>query len=255
MGRRLLALLVGLMLVGAARADEIVLASPEYWCPFSCKAGSAQEGFAVDIIRAIFTAEGHRVRLVNENYSRALLDVRAGIYTATPSTFHEEAPDFVFPDVPVTRNRFCVYAKVGSAWSYTGTASLTANRIGIIKDYAYGPAWDQLMKQEPKRFDLHAGDDLSERMIRRLMLDRIDAFVEEENLISYTLKQHPKLAARVAGCDAPTYAYMAISPKLAKAQGYAQIFSTGMLKLRKSGRLAEILARYGVPEWSWPSHP
>ena len=250
---RLVALLL-LAAVPLARADEILLASPDYWCPFSCKAGAAQEGFTVDIVREIFTAAGHQVRLVNENYSRALMDVRAGTYTATPSTFRQEAPDFVFPVQPISRNRYCVYGPANSAWSYHGPASLKGlPRVGVIRDYSYGVALDATIKAEPQRFEVHTGDGLTERMLRRLQLGRMDAFIEEENLVAYTVKQHPELRARMAGCEAPSYAYMAISPKSAKAQDYARLFSDGMHKLRSSGRLKAILASYGLAEWPAPN--
>ena len=236
-----------------ARADEIVLASPDYWCPFSCKAGATQEGFTVDIVREIFTAAGHQVRLVNENYSRALMDVRAGTYTATPSTFRREAPDFVFPAQPISRNRYCIYVPASSAWTYRGPASLRGlQRVGVIRDYSYGAALDAAIKAAPRRFEVHTGDGLTERMLRRLQLGRMDAFIEEENLVAYTLKQHPELAGRTAGCEAPSYAYMAISPKQPKAREYARLFSDGMQQLRRNGRLKAILASYGLAGWPAP---
>lgn len=237
-----------------ARADEIVLASPAYWCPFSCEAGAAQEGFTVDIVREIFSAAGHTVRLVNQNYSRALIDVRAGVYTATPSTFRDEAPDFVFPVQPISRNRFCVYVAAGSRWAYQGPASLAAlAHVGVIRGYAYGTALDAAIKAAPQRFEMHTGDGLTERMLRRLQLGRLDAFIEEENLVAYTLKQQPGLAVRNAGCEAPGYAYLALSPRHPKAQDYARLFSEGMPRLRRSGRLKAILAAYGVAEWPAPT--
>lgn len=251
---RILALLAStLVAMGTARADDIVLVSPDYWCPFSCKAGATQEGFAVDIIREIFTAAGHQVRLVNENYSRALLDVRQGKYTATPSTFHEEAPDFVFPAVPISRNRYCFYVGKGSPWRYTGAASLYGRRTGVIKDYSYGAALDLLIQNQSALFDVHTGDNLTERLIQRQQLGRIDGFVEEENLVNYTLKQHAGWALRNAGCVTSAYAYMAISPRHPKAQEYAKLFSDGMLRLHQSGRLKTILASYGLAVWPLPA--
>jgi len=207
---RLLALLL-LAVAPLVRADEIVLASPDYWCPFSCKAGAAQEGFTVDIVREIFSTAGRTVRLVNQNYSRALMDVRAGIYTATPSTFRDEAPDFVFPVQPISRNRYRVYVTPDNRWTYRGPTSLAApDRVGVIRDYSYGAALDAAIKAAPKRYEVHTGDGLTERMLRRLQLGRMNAFIEEENLIAYTLKQHGELAARNAGCEAPSCAFMAL---------------------------------------------
>jgi len=239
-----------LLLAAPARADEIVLASPAYWCPFSCQAGSAREGFTVDIVREIFSAAGHKVRLVNENYSRALIDVRAGAFTATASTFREEAPDFVFPVQPVSRNRFCVYVAADSRWTYRGAASLSElERVGVIRDYSYGVALDVIIRTSPQRFEVNTGDGLTERMLRRLQMGRLDAFIEEENVVAYTRQQHPELAPRNAGCEPPSYAYLAISPRHPRAQEYARIFSDGMVRLRRSGRLKAILATYGLLEW------
>lgn len=253
--RTLLTWMLTCLALPTAGADEIVLASPDFWCPFSCKAGEPLEGFTVDIVRAIFGPAGHQVHLVNENYSRALLDVRAGRYTATPSTFRDEAPDFVLPEQPISRNRYCVYVLPQQHWTYAGPASLGGKRVGIVRNYAYGTGLDRLIKQQPKLFDTHSGDGLTERMLRRLEIGRIDAFIEDESLVAYTLRQKPELKARNAGCEAPSYAYMAISPQHPKAQAYARLFSEGMLQLRRTGQLREIMARYGLPEWPLPAQP
>ncbi|WP_164880882.1 substrate-binding periplasmic protein [Aestuariirhabdus litorea] len=257
---RLALSLVGLALVllwprNDTLADEIVLASPDYWCPFSCKAGEEKEGFAVDIIRAIFSAAGHRVRLVNENYSRALVNVRTGLYTATPSTFKEEAPGFVFPELPVSRNRYCFFALPDSEWRFEGEASLRNRKTGIIRNYSYGEALDPLIQAHPQWFVVHSGDNLTERMIRRVALGRMDAFVEEENLVSYSLSTQPGLAMKNVGCTRELYAYMAISPANPKAAEYAELFSSGLRALHQSGQLREILARYGIEEWPLPTAP
>ena len=246
-------LLFGALLPKPGWADEIVLVSPDYWCPFSCKAASTKEGFTVDIIREIFVNAGHTVRLVNENYSRALMDVRAGTFTATPSTFKDEAPDFVYPEMPISRNRYCFYVEPSSKWHYTNEASLEGRRTGIIQSYSYGAALDAAIKTRPKLFEAHTGDNLTERLIRRVDAGRIDSFVEEENLVNFTIKNMPTLAIRNAGCLKSSYAYMAISPAHPRAKEYAQLFSDGIVALKRSGRLKEILAEYGLNEWPLPA--
>lgn len=244
-----------LALAGPARADEIVLVSPDYWCPFSCKAGEAREGFTVDIIREIFEQAGHRVRLVNENYSRALVDVRNGKFVATPSTFREEAPDFVFPTLPISRNRYCFYVAAGSAWRYDGVASLRGRKTGVIKDYSYGVELDRLVRAQAQGFEVHTGDDLTQRLIRLVRMGRLDGFVEEENLVNYAQKGQTEGAVRNAGCVSSSYAYMAISPAHPQAQAYARQFSEGMRRLHASGRLKAILADYGLSVWPLPVAP
>lgn len=247
-------LLAGILLTAApSSADEIALASPDYWCPFSCKADSVQEGFAVEIIRSIFTAAGHRVHLINENYSRALVNVRAGIHTATPSTFKEEAPDFVFPELPISRNRYCFFTRTSDRWTYSGPNSLDGRRTGIIRDYAYGRELDLLIQATPALFDVHTGDNLTERLVKRLNAGRLDAFIEEENLVLYTVRRDSRLQVRTAGCLTPRFAYMAISPKHPNGRRYAELFTEGMRRLHQSGELKRILAGYGLEVWPLPS--
>ncbi|WP_068825476.1 substrate-binding periplasmic protein [Pseudomonas sp. BMS12] len=242
--------LLGLALSSSPlQAEEIVLASPSYWCPYSCTAGASEEGFTIDIIRWIFQRHGIAVRLVNENYSRALSDVRSGRYTASPSTIPEEAPDFVYPQEAVSSNRFCFYTRADSDWRYQGPQSLAGKTAGIIQGYAYGERLDAYIHEHGADFHKHTGNDLTRRLLRQLQLGRFDTFLEEENLVAYTLRLKPGNAPRMAGCEPRSLAYMAIAPDHPRAQAYADLFDEGMREMRASGALAEVLGRYGLSDW------
>ena len=43
--------------------------------------------------------------------------------------------------------------------------------------------------------------------------------------------------------------FMAFSPAKDSSKKYSQIFDEGLVELRKSGKLQEILDRYGVKDW------
>lgn len=230
-------------------AEEITLVSPAYWCPFSCTAGAAQEGFTVDIIRWIFARHGISVRLLNENYSRALADVRSGRYSASPSTFKDEAPDFTYPEQAVSFNRFCFYTRPDDDWSYQGLASLAPRQVGIIQNYAYGHELDALIQQQPAIFRPYSGNDLTLRLIKQLQLKRFNTFIEEENLVNYTQQQNPGIPLRQAGCQDGTLAYMAISPLHPQREAYARLFDEGMHEIRRNGVLQQILSAYGLSDW------
>ncbi|MGL4315293.1 MAG: substrate-binding periplasmic protein [Pseudomonas sp.] len=244
------ALALAALLTSQAGADEeIILASPSYWCPFSCTAGDRQEGFTVDIIRWIFARHAIPVRLVNENYSRALSDVRSGHYTASPSTLKDEAPDFIYPDEAISSNRFCFYTRADDSWHYSGASSLSGRSTGIIQGYSYGEELDAFIRDNGQAFQAHSGNDLTTRLLKQLLLKRFDTFVEEENLVDYTLRNQPRSGIRNAGCASGKLAYMAIAPRHPKAQEYARLFSAGMREMRRNGELARVLARYGLKDW------
>ncbi|MGH8353414.1 MAG: substrate-binding periplasmic protein [Pseudomonas sp.] len=175
--------------------------------------------------------------------------MRSGRYTATPPTFKDEAPDFSFPAEPVSANRFCFYTAQADAWTYAGVASLEGRSVGIIQNYAYGAELDALIRRQPQSFRLNSGNDLTLRLIQQLQHKRFDTFVEEENLVNYTLLRHPGYALRVAGCEAEKFAYMAISPKHPRHAEYARMFSAGMQEIRRHGVLDKILSAYGLRDW------
>lgn len=231
------------------KGEELVIAAPAFWCPFSCTAGATPEGFTLDILRAIFEPRGVRIRLINENYARALEDVRQGRYGATPSTFKEEAPGFVFPELPISRNQYCFYTAAGHAWRYTGVRSLGRQRVGIVKGYSYGPQLDQAIAQNEASFDISGGEDVTYRMARKVLMNRLDSFVEDESLVQYTMAIHPELKLRNAGCAPPRLAYLALSPAMPKSAAYAHAFDEGMQRLRASGQLERIMATYGLHDW------
>lgn len=254
MSKRRLLLALPLLLARPAWAgEEIVLASPAYWCPFSCEAGMRREGFTVEIIRRIFTRHGIQVRLVNDNYSRVLSGLRKGRYTASPSTLREEAPDLVFPSEAVSLNRFCFYTRAADPWRYAGPDSLTARHTGVIQGYSYAPELDARLASHPQEFHVLTGNDLTMRLIRQLRLGRLDAFIEEEHLVGYSMLGQEDAAIRNAGCLPGTPGYMAIAPGHPRAQEYAQLFDQGMRELRRSGELERLLANYGLKDWQAPA--
>jgi polar amino acid transport system substrate-binding protein len=53
----------------------------------------------------------------------------------------------------------------------------------------------------------------------------------------------------LAGCISPVKLYVAFSPHNPNSKVYAEILSKKMIDLRKSGKLAKILAPYGLKDW------
>ena len=233
----------------AGAAEAIVVVAPDFWCPFSCKAGGAHEGFTIDILRAVFTPLGRQVKYENLNYARALLGVRTGRYTATSPTYKDEAPDFIYPATPISRNRYCFYTAPHSHWLYKNAASLAGQRVGIVQGYTYGNEIDQAVAHKTAAFELNYGEDLTYRLARKLLLGRLDSFVEDENLVSYTMAMHADVRLRQAGCAPVSYSYFALSPALPESRALAREFDEGMARLRESGQLERIMKAYGLHDW------
>lgn len=244
-------LLLCLWLVASAvsAADTLRIISPDYWCPFSCKVGAVQEGFTIDILRAIFEPLGYRVEFSNANYSRALQSVREGHSDAIPSALKAEAPDFVFPVQPISRNRFCVYGSRDSHWPYRQPSDLNDLQIGLIQGYDYGAKLSAWFADHPQQISVQTGDDLVQRMASMIRLQRLDGLIEEENLVAFLQSQQPQLALRKAGCEAAIYGFLGLSAANPRAARISRQFDNGLRRLRQSGELEAIMVRYGLHDW------
>ncbi len=126
-------------------ADTIIIAS-DNWCPFNCIPDSDNEGFMVDIARAVFKKAGHTVEYRNIPWSRTLKEVRKGKIHGAIGPYTDDCPDFIFPENELAKIGFEIFVKNETTWKYNGIRSLKHIRIGVISDYSYGKTLDEFIK-------------------------------------------------------------------------------------------------------------
>lgn len=252
------ALLVSLLLMTAsvAGADERVLTvvAPEYWCPFSCAAGSAEEGFAVDIARAALAAQGIRMHYMNMTYDRALQEVRQGAVDAAVPVLRDEAPDFIFPQGAVSASEYCFYTTPDSGWQFRGEASLNGLPFLATSGYRYGEPLDTYIAlHQGKNVSLMQGNNIPDRMIRMVQAGRFDALLDDSRLIAFARARNRYPAElRNAGCLSQILlGFVAFSPALNNAPQLAASVDKGLQQIRANGTLRQILTRYGVQDWQY----
>lgn len=235
-----------------AHADTITLRADE-WCPYNCAADSDKPGYGVEIAKEIFTKAGHTLDYKTLAWARALDECRKGTVAAVIGTSKNESPDFVFPaeHILVSDNTFVV--KKGNAWRYAGNASLEKLKVGVIQGYAYDGEVGKYIETNAKdkaKMDVIGGDNALEQNLKKLVAGRIDATVDAKAVVSYKILQMG-LGDKVelAGSVDPSQNYIAFSPAHPKAKEYAAILDKGIAEMRASGRLKQILDRYGVSDW------
>lgn len=243
---------VGGMGVPAARADVIVLAADE-WCPYNCAADADRPGYAVEIAREVFAHAGHTVEYRTMPWPRALQDCRRGRVGGVIGADHGEAPDFVFPTLAIAVTDTSFVVKKGNPWRYDGPQSLSRVLLGGILGYSYdGVVGDYIRAnaRDAGRVDLVGGDTALEMNLRKLVAGRIGVTMDARPVLAYKLKEMG-LAGEVvfAGSVNPTENFIAFSPAHPKARDYAAILDKGLAEMRASGRLSQILDRYGVSDW------
>jgi len=242
--------------VSAQSPKAISIVAPKFWCPFACDANSPQHGFAIEIARAAFLEFGITVNYTNMPYDRALLEVKKGVMVqAVVPTFKEEAPHFIYPSSATSATEYCFYVKQHSRWYFNDFTDLNNMRFTATSGYIYSPKMDTYIAQHFEktsgRVYLLKGENIPSRMYHMIINSRYDAFLEDTRLIDFLRSNGSLAGLKKAGClDVINYGYLALTPsKTFPSKQMAKYFDQGMLILRSSGKLKEILDKYGVQDW------
>ena len=235
-----------------ASADTISIRS-DNWCPYACDTSSPLPGYMVEATRAIFAKHGHRIDFKTSDWIDSIKDTRANKVTALIGCSRADAPDFIFPERPLGQMINHYFVKKNSNWSYNGRQSLNGKRIGVIANYTYGDAVDNLVKTKHKSLIIFSGVDPLGQILKKMDEGQLDAFVESPIVLSFHLGNHKQATDKFKAVS-PNLAndpdlYIAFSPNNPKSAQYAEIISKGIDEMRRSGELERILQRYNLTDW------
>ena len=233
------------------RRSVVIAADP--WCPHNCEAGSDHEGYMIDIAREAFSLAGIDVEYVNMSWARALQQARDGYIDAVVGALPGDAPDFVFPEAAIGYSTIALYTHPDNTWQYGGIDSLSQLTLLAINGYAYSPELDDYIaryQDNPEKVWVLSGPAPLSRAIELLHQQRSDVFPEDQYVMRWQLEQDGSAESlRMAAVIHESPIYIAFSPLGRDSPELAKILSEGAKGLQRSGRVAAILARYGV-SWS-----
>lgn len=224
------------------------------YCPFTCNPSleDGKEGFMTDVLREAFEPAGYTLEIDILPYARAVIATQNGIYDGIVVVGKEYAPELIYPNMPTVVQRVAFLVNAGKPWRYKGIESLHPITVGIVKGYQYVDPdlieyLQQYQEDESKVRILH-GNRTTVVGLRMLQTGRITTFLEGEYSVIYELnKMGINDKVIVAGYTTNAFedftGFSPINPNSAK---YAQILSNKLAELKVSGRLDEIIRRYGV---------
>lgn len=239
----------------AAQAEELVFVCDEApYCPYT-NCGQGRDGFAIDMVKAIYAAQGYRVKIEYLPWSRALERVNKGSVDGIVNVLKKSAPGLVYPKTEVAQYAPVVFALKNNPWRYEGVESFKSVRLGLIQGYGYGddrPEFARYLETHAHNIEWVSGTDPLLRIFKMLELGRVDATMEDLAVANYVLLQagmHDKL--RIAGPFGATKvnAFVGFPAGKPRSQRLAEIFDQGLQDLRSSQRLQALLAPYGLTDW------
>ncbi len=244
-----------LILISSTALAETITLRADSWYPYNGDPKSDKPGFMIEIARTIFAEAGYTIDYQLMPWARSIKEAESGRIDGIVGASHGDAPGFVFPDLPLGTTRYEFYTLPTSNWHYSDLKSLDSVKIGCIADYSYGETFDAYRKanqDNPSRIVLTSGDSALEQAIKMLKLKRVDAVVESPDVFSWQIKQMGLMPEEFrTGGTLPEsdQIFIAFSPLHEASKRYARLLSEGIARLRASGELAKILARYGVNDW------
>jgi polar amino acid transport system substrate-binding protein len=238
---------------GATQALTITLRADE-WSPFNGDPKSDHPGYLIELATRIFANAGHKVDYQQMPWQRAIADVRAGKFDCIVGAYKDDAPDFVFPSVPLGRDQQGFFRADGKSWHFDA-ATVSQQRLAVIGAYSYddGGVLDTYIKSNARSPNLHisTGDAPLARNIRMLVAGRVDVVVSSKTVMEAKLDEL-KLTDQVQRVDTlgePQDVYIACAPGKILSKTYTELLSKGVQTLRASGELQTILRKYGLGDW------
>jgi polar amino acid transport system substrate-binding protein len=247
----LYAFLVTVILGGSATLADTIELRADHWCPFNCTPGSDRPGFMVEIATEALALYGHEVNYETLNWARSLEFAENGRIDGVIGTDEDESPDFVFGPAMGTYQESAAF-RPNETTDITDIDALSGLRVGGIMDYDYGDVVAQYVEENGDSramVQMLSGDNALEQNLQKLLAGRIDLVPEESSVLSYTLANLGITDQVEIVTDPEVYdLYIAFSPALESSEMYASQLTEGVERLRATGRINEILARYGLSE-------
>jgi polar amino acid transport system substrate-binding protein len=250
--RCLVLCLLALAPAGSAAAQERVVVVSDTWMPYNGTPGSGREGYAVEILRAVFERRGFTVEYRELPRKRAVSDVRSGQADILIGVTREELPDFIFPKTPLGQSDLCFFTR-DADWRFSGRDSLTGVVTGYVQGHSY-PQWflDDI-KRHPERFHALHGQDASVRLLAMLAEGRVQAIPGSRAVIGYYVQRADlKDQVFLAGCSGEDVQdlFFGLSPaNMPRSRLLADILDQGLYTLRNTGQLNHLLIKYGLKDW------
>jgi len=238
-----------LFLCNFCQAEELNIASID-WCPQLCS-DTEKRGYITDTVEMIFRDSPFKLDIKTYPWSRSILLVNAGEKHALLSPAKIEAPNLIYPRNEVGIQRMCFFTSKDSDWIYRGIDSLKGQHIGIASDTSIQEL-TQFVADNKQQFQyMPYNETYIEQSLKKLKANRIDTFLFTYNTTIYEMKKMGVLPDyKAAGCVSLAKVYIAFSPSPdLKIKPMIDYFDERMDKIKASGILSDIMAKYGLENW------
>lgn len=246
-----------LLSMSQLQAKTFLIASDE-WCPYVCD-DDVLPGFLVEVLNEIADKNKLDTTFSFIPLARALslsqkseVDIVLALTQQHISNYKLQQSKQSFGGL---YNDF--YVLSDNNWRYKNTKDLAEelsknNILGTISGYQYGDEISQLISTKQANVFAASGNSPLDKQLKMLHMGRVDIVLDSRFTVQYQLSKLPYTNIIHAGTQG-TFTPLYLGYSSSMTDELIDTFDRGLLSLRASGRLAKILAKYGISDWQQPN--
>lgn len=231
--------------------DFKVIIASDVWCPNNCSASDHEyQGFSIDLIRSALRNQGWESEYINASFSRSKEYVIENRWHVLPGVDSFGSPYLEMTREPVAYYRFVFLVRSDSEWKYTTPESLNLIKLGAVGGYSYSPEIKTHIKKNYRtdKIDLLHSSDAVTQNLKKLASGRIDAFIDDENVINFWIsKLGLQDKFKMAGVAYEAPAFCGLENNFSEV--LRPVIDNGIIELKKDGTFRKLLSKYNIRNW------
>jgi polar amino acid transport system substrate-binding protein len=254
--RFLACLMASLVLAGPCRAgaETVRIAAEDDWPPYVSAVagpqGAEPQGFAVDLVREVFAAQGIRVDFVTVPFSRCLAYALNGSVAGCFSVGKTQAnqDDFIWTPTPLLAEDLAIFARADApVRGEIGVAELRHRTVGYTVGYTYATE----VMTDPLITRYGASSD--QQLLRMLVAGRVDYILLNRLPGELRISANPAFRGQVkfVGKLSTDNFWLAFSKTHTDGRRLSQVFERGLSDFKRDGRYRSMMQafrrRLGLP--------
>jgi len=239
-------------------ANETLNVGSDVWCPYICSEAH-KPGVLIEVLNEIAKHNGLVINFKVIPLARSLVLLQQSkldmVLALTDEHIKENHLKRSLKTYGGWYNDFYVLKK--NQWEFRSIKDLKkyieqGNTLGIIKGYKYGNGIAQLQESSGQHIFSATGNSPLSNILMMLSHKRISMVLDSRFNIEYELQNRNISNLKYAGTEGDFVPlYIGYAPQ--SEVKYINVFDQGLIRLRATGQLSEILKRYGIPDWQTKS--
>ncbi len=230
-------------------AKAVRFGAPDYWCPYTCKAGSKQEGFVTEVVKAAFKNSGLEVNYSNAVFQRAVKNFQTGKADMMPMPQSAaNKPGLMQASRPHAVIELCTFVSEKTKKVPKSVTDFKNIKPAIAMSQGLQhAALTELSAAQKKPLKLVSGDGAVVRVGKMIKASRASGVIEDLSLLTYLMKKDAFPKTKRAFCfDKKDPYVMVFAEANPRGKDLQKAFSEGLEKVVRSGQYKTIMAGYGL---------